>query len=293
MRSTQCSQRIASSSDPSARAWAGTSNETTVPITGSACRTRAVTAIAVAGTGTFDRTSLLPQALLSAAPLKARRQLRRPQLRRVVERTLQRRNVSVAGISSPRYRIDSRTLRGQSLAYQPREGELANLDIHRGFGWVLEDIDADNGARPLHDPDLDRAVDGGHGGPGDGALPRRQRRDGLRREPTVRSEPLVWVLKDSSATRPATVTTTATSTLRTPTPSELERLRTRTTQNSNASTWMRRRGAPAARSAATAAAVIPGGPHTYASIASRPGASARSASAVSGSPPSSDLVPMT
>ena len=43
-RSTQCSHRIAASSDPSRRAAAGTSKETTVPITGSACRTRASTA---------------------------------------------------------------------------------------------------------------------------------------------------------------------------------------------------------------------------------------------------------
>src|SRR5215469_8278745 len=40
-RSAQCSHKMASSSDPSSRAVAGTSKETTVPITGSACRTRA------------------------------------------------------------------------------------------------------------------------------------------------------------------------------------------------------------------------------------------------------------
>src|SRR6185437_6788221 len=43
-RSTQCSQLTAASSDPLCRAASGTSNETTVPITGSACRTRAVKA---------------------------------------------------------------------------------------------------------------------------------------------------------------------------------------------------------------------------------------------------------
>src|ERR1700722_19785970 len=43
-RSTQCSQRMAASSDPSERAAAGTSKETTVPITGSACRRRAARA---------------------------------------------------------------------------------------------------------------------------------------------------------------------------------------------------------------------------------------------------------
>jgi hypothetical protein len=43
-RSTQCSHLTAASSDPSRRAATGTSNETTVPITGSACRTRAVKA---------------------------------------------------------------------------------------------------------------------------------------------------------------------------------------------------------------------------------------------------------
>src|SRR5487761_222248 len=44
-RSTQCSHRMASSSDPSWRAATGTSKETTVPITGSACRTRAAKAV--------------------------------------------------------------------------------------------------------------------------------------------------------------------------------------------------------------------------------------------------------
>src|SRR6185437_6262468 len=46
-RSTQCSHRTAASSDPSWRAATGTSNETTVPITGSACRTRAVKAVSL------------------------------------------------------------------------------------------------------------------------------------------------------------------------------------------------------------------------------------------------------
>jgi hypothetical protein len=46
-RSTQCSQLMASSSDPSWRVATGTSNETTVPITGSAWRTRAEKAVSL------------------------------------------------------------------------------------------------------------------------------------------------------------------------------------------------------------------------------------------------------
>src|SRR5262252_4092001 len=43
-RSTQCSHRTAAASDPSCRADRGTSKETTVPMTCSACRARAVRA---------------------------------------------------------------------------------------------------------------------------------------------------------------------------------------------------------------------------------------------------------
>src|SRR5580692_5230713 len=133
IRSTQCSQRTAASSDPPTTAAAGTSNETTVPITGSACRTRAVTADAAGSSGKVEST--------------------RPPSGPIVERTLQRRNIPVARICGSRYRIDSRTLRGQSLANQPGKGEPSNLDIHRGLGRVLQYIHPDNAPGPLHDPD--------------------------------------------------------------------------------------------------------------------------------------------
>src|ERR1700761_2030969 len=50
-RSTQCSHRIASSSEPSCLAETGTSNDTTVPITCSACRTRTPIVLALVRTG--------------------------------------------------------------------------------------------------------------------------------------------------------------------------------------------------------------------------------------------------
>src|ERR1043165_1450805 len=82
-------------------------------------------------------------------------------------------------------------------------------------------------------------------------------------------------LNDSRATRPAMVPVTA----------RIARRMTRfSPQNWNDSKWMCRRGTPAARSARTAAEVMPAGPQTYASCWSRPGTRDCSTRGDSGSP---------
>src|ERR1700761_6929138 len=130
-RSTQCSHRIAASSDPSCLAETGTSNDTTVPITCSACRTRTVTALAP-GEGITLGT--------------------------VVQGALQGLDVAAAGVGGAGDGVDPRALRAQRLADQLREGELADLQVMLGGRRLLEDVHLDDLAGGDHDLDLDRAV---------------------------------------------------------------------------------------------------------------------------------------
>src|SRR5437763_8446334 len=104
--STQCSQRTARPRDPSPRgspARTPTSNETTVPITCSACLRRAGPA---------------PPPLTRSCAL--------------VQRTLQRLDVARAGVARAGHRVDLGVLRRQRLADQLGEGELADLDVMQG-----------------------------------------------------------------------------------------------------------------------------------------------------------------
>src|ERR1700722_10209096 len=112
--STQCSHRTTPSRTAplpaSCPAQSGTSKETTVPITCSACRSRPVRP--------------------GRAPVIARSEA-------VVNRALQRGDVALAGVAGPGHRVDLRVLRAQRLADQLREGELADLDVVDGRGRVV------------------------------------------------------------------------------------------------------------------------------------------------------------
>src|SRR5580704_12830931 len=148
-RSTQCSHRIAASSDPSWQAEPGTSNDTTVPITCSACLTRTSTADVALGT--------------------------------VVQGALQGLNVAAAGVGGAGDGVDPRALRAQRLADQLRERELADLQVVLGRLRLLKDVHLDDLAGGDHDLDLDRAVGRVSDVPRDRALPRWQGGGGLGR----------------------------------------------------------------------------------------------------------------
>src|SRR4029077_19272885 len=149
--STQCSQRTARPRDPSARgspARAGTSKETTVPITCSACLRRpgpaSVPAPVMRGSGAL------------------------------VQRALQRLDIASAGVGGAGHRVDLAVLRRQRLADQLGEGELADLDVVQGVGRLHEDRDLDDLAGPLDQLDLDRAEGRAGHLPVDGGLAGRQ-----------------------------------------------------------------------------------------------------------------------
>src|SRR5580658_123604 len=135
--STQCSHWTAR--PRTGPAQSGASKDTTVPITGSACRSRRV------------RWS-------EAA----------------VERALQRVDVTRAGVAGPGYRVDLRALRRERLADQAREGELADLDVVDGVGRLLEDRHLDDLAALDDQLDLHRAVHGVGHVTGDRGLTRGQ-----------------------------------------------------------------------------------------------------------------------
>src|SRR5580700_5768835 len=146
--STQCSHRTTRSRTvpfPASRpAQSGTSKDTTVPITFSACRSRGGRMLVTGSSQT------------------------------VVDRALQRGDVARAGVAGPRYGVDLRVLRGQRLADQFREGELADLDVVDGIGRLLEYRDLDD-PMALHDQlDLHRAVHGVAHLAGDRGLARGQ-----------------------------------------------------------------------------------------------------------------------
>src|ERR1700722_16734910 len=146
--STQCSHRTTPSRTAplpaSCPAQSGTSNDTTVPITCSACRSRP-----------------------GRRPLTGGSQA-------VVDRALQRGDVTRAGVAGSGYGVDLGVLRGKRLADQLGEGELADLDVVNGVGRLLEHHDLHD-LVSLHDQlDLHRAVDGiGHLA-GDRGFARRQ-----------------------------------------------------------------------------------------------------------------------
>src|SRR5215472_12189102 len=149
--STQCSQRTASPREPSPCGWptdAGTSKETTVPITCSACLRRpgpaSVPAPVMRGSGAL------------------------------VQRALQRLDVARAGVGGAGHRVDLAVLRRQRLTDQLGEGELADLDVVQGVGRLHEDRDLDDLAAPLDQLDPDRAVGGAGHLAVDGGLARRQ-----------------------------------------------------------------------------------------------------------------------
>src|SRR6185437_7504470 len=98
--------------------------------------------------------------------------------------------------------------------------------------------------------------------------------------------PGTWVLNENSAARPATVPLRVRTARRMQPPGGMapwERPVRWRGQKSKDSWWMRRRGMPAATSAFTAAAVMPVGPHTYASYRCSPGTVRCRCSASSGS----------
>src|SRR4051794_7476672 len=130
--STQCSQRTARPRGPSPRgspARAGTSNDTTVPITCSACLRRAGPApLSFTGSVLF------------------------------VQRALQRLDVTRAGVGGAGHRVDLGVLRRQRLADQLGEGELADLDVVQGVQRLHQDRDLDDLPAALDQLDLDRTV---------------------------------------------------------------------------------------------------------------------------------------
>src|SRR5580700_8793854 len=247
--STQCSHCTTRSRTApllaSRPAQSGTSKDTTVPITGSACRSRP-----------------------GRRPVTGRSQA-------VVDRALQRGDVARAGVAGPGYGVDLRVLRGQRLADQLRKGELADLDVVNGVGRLLEHRDLHD-LVALHDQlDLYRAVyrighlagdrglargeRAGHALELPGYRPRRRRGGRRCGRPASRSagrrhrhgRDVRLERQQGHQTRDGARD------------GEDHPAHSRSSpQNSNDSKWICRRGTPAPYSASTAAEIIPDGPHT-------------------------------